>query len=212
MVEILVQNQGISALNKEVLWDYFESYFTKVLKKPLEEPYTCVESIISTCKATKKFQPTAKLTNLLSLFIGKLPSLFNPSRDSSERLRISSLLSQALSLHPNLISSLLQTICIKHLSCSTSQILSFLTSLFHTSILPSVKISALLFIQRTFNSIVDLQTRTYLMSIHFVTFVCALADSNEQVKKIALLILDMYRNYESFNKVLKGYKAEKEVD
>lgn len=50
------------------------------------------------------------------------------------------------------------------------------------------------------------------MSIHFVTFVCALADSNEQVKKIALLILDMYRNYESFNKVLKGYKAEKEVD
>ena len=119
LVKVLVINQELSNIASGVIWDYFDTYFRNILEKPSVDWFLYSESLISTLESLDEFPDNPKLIEILSKFIGKLPSLADDKNPKQERMKISGIIFKALNLSPLVILSLFETLCTKHFGPKT---------------------------------------------------------------------------------------------
>lgn len=166
----------------------------------------CCLSILNALNLNKNQQVLSYCKNIVSLFVGKLPSLGNSTRSAKDRLKVCDLLTQFLTLDSSIISCVFETIMIKHLSCDLTQIMDYFTALYHDSTSSCLRLHCLTLLVRTFEHLTDLSTRSQLLATYFPTFLVALSDSDEQCRKQAMTIIKIIENYDSFSKLLKKEK------
>jgi hypothetical protein len=181
LLKLLISKPDLANLEECKIWGVFESYFSTMLKKSETDPFVCCLSLIDSLKSTNIDSLLPNLHSIISLFIGKLPSLSNTDRTNKERLQVSDILQQSLKIHQVLVPSIFESIVIKHLNCDLTMIMDYFTVLYHENGEDAIlRIQSLLFLQRTLNHISDLALRTQLLATHFPTFLVALQDPNEQ--------------------------------
>lgn len=209
LLSLLIKKPELSCLEDGKIWSVFETYFNSILKKSENDPTICCLSLLSSLKEANLTHSVENMKNIVSLFIGKLPSLSNSDRAPKERLKVSEILTQALKIHQALIPTIFETIIIKHLNCDVTMMVDFFTVLYHESKEnDSVRLHALLFLKRSIDRLSDLDTRTQLLANYLPTFLVALSDSEVNCRKLAMDILKIYENYESFSKIMKKEKKK----
>ncbi|CAI2375501.1 unnamed protein product [Moneuplotes crassus] len=204
LLKILITRPDISNLLEGKIWTTFEAFFNNILKKAQTDPFLSCLSLLDTLKSNKLRYNPEKVKNIVSLFLGKLPSLSNTDRKVKERLSVSDVLTQSMKVNSQLIPTIFETICIKHLNCDLLSIIDYFTVLYHESKEShEIRVSSLAFVKRVLDHSSDLNQRTAILENYFPTFLVALSDENSDCRRISLSIMKIYENYESFSKVLK---------
>ena len=209
LLTILVKRTDLSTLLDGKIWSVFETYFNNLLKKSQNDPSVCCLVMIDALRQHSHHQDFTSVKNIVSLFIGKLPSFSNTDRTSKERLKVNDILTQALKIHPSLVPAIFETIMIKHLNCDIFMIVDYFTVLYHDSKEDAfIRQNALVLLKKTLDHVSDLNQRTNLLAANFCTFLVALGDTDSQCRNLAMEILKIYEAYENFSKLVKNEKKK----